>query len=261
MDYFKSKKVLVTGASSGIGVAFARYLSIWGAELIITSRRKDRLEQLAAELREEHDAEVTVIAADLSDPDGARLLSDQLDKKGISVDILINNAGFGYNGRFEDAPLETYEQMMQVNMNSLVTLTRTLLPGMLERNHGGVLNVASMAGFLPIPYFGVYSATKQFVINLSWSLWHELKHTGVRVSVLCPGPVNTEFMDVAGVDKAKSAFRGLQQADEVALRGLKGLAADQGMTLSRPLLRIPLLLSKWIPIKIGLMIGELAMKK
>lgn len=261
MEYFKSKQVLVTGASSGIGIAFSRHLASCGASLIITSRRKERLDQLSQELESEFGTGVTVIPCDLSKPDGARQLFQELQERNLIVDILINNAGFGYNGRFEEGDAEMYEQMMQVNMNSLVMLTRLLLPGMLERNRGGILNVASMAGFLPIPWFAIYSASKQFVINFSWSLWRELKHTDIDVNVLCPGPVDTEFFDVAKVDQRKAAFRGVQTPEEVARRGLSGLVRNRGLTLSKPFLRIPYLASKWLPVKIGLLLGEMAMKK
>ncbi len=261
MHFYKRKMVLVTGASSGIGAAFSRLLASYGASLIITARREDRLAELAEELETAYDTEVTSIPCDLSKPDGARNLCEELRKRNISVDVLINNAGFGFNGRFDEGTLETYEQMMQVNMNALVSLTRQLLPSMIARNSGGILNVASIAGFLPIPNFAIYSATKQFVINFSWSLWYELKKSNVRVSVLCPGPVDTEFQEVAGVASWSAALRGLQPAEDAARRGLKGLAGNEGLTFAKPILRIPYLISKWIPVKIGLLAGNLAMKK
>ena len=261
MKFYVNRKVLVTGASSGIGVAFCHHLASYGADLIITARRKDRLEALAKEIRSRYDVEVSVYEADLSDPDSPQSLYRKLQAGGEEVDILINNAGFGFNGRFEEGATEMYQQMMQVNMNSLVLLTRLLLPGMLKRGSGGILNVSSIAGFLPVPLFSIYSATKQFVINFSWSLWWELRGTGVHASVLCPGPVKTEFFDVAGADMDKAAFRGLQSPEEAARRGLAGLAKNQAMKVSRPPFRILYLLSKWIPLKIGLFLGEMSMKK
>ncbi len=261
MKYYKNRTVLVSGASSGIGAAFCHKLASYGAVLVVTARRRDRLEDLAEQLRAEYDCGVTVISCDLSDPSGPRLLVQALQKKGIEIDILINNAGFGFNGGFLDGAPEMYQQMMQVNTASLVLLTRLLLPGMVRRGRGGILNVSSMAGFLPIPYFGVYSATKQFVINISWSLWKELQGTGVHVSALCPGPVDTAFMEVAGVDRKKAAFRGLQSPEKVVLRGLQGLSDNAPLKLSRSLLRIPYLLSRWLPVRLGLVVGELAMKK
>ncbi len=261
MHYYKSKKVLITGASSGIGVSFARLLASYGAEIILTARRKDRLDQLAGKLADEFNVAVEVIPCDLSDPSGPRQLFDELVRQNLEVDILINNAGFGYNGKFEKADTETYEQMIPVNVTAPVILTRLLLPGMIARNRGGVLNVASMAGFLPIPYFSVYSATKQFVINFSWSLWHELKQTGIHVTVLCPGPVDTAFIDVAEVDRNRAAFRGLQKPGIVAEKGLRGLSRNRPMSLSRASLWVPYLLARWLPVKIGLLGGEAAMKK
>lgn len=261
MQYYSNKVILVTGASSGIGIAFCRQLALSGAELVISARRKNRLDSLAKELEADYGAKVTVISADLSDAEGAATLFEQLQKQNLEIDVLINNAGFGFNGAFTDGSPDMYRQMMQVNMVSLVTLTRLLVPGMIRGGRGGVLNVASMAGFLPIPYFAVYSATKQFVINISWSLWKELQGTSVHVSVLCPGPVDTEFAEVAGVNSKKTAFRGMQDPESVARRGLHALAENAPMKLSRSLLRIPYLLSKWMPVRLGLIIGDLAMRK
>ncbi len=261
MQYFYGKTVLVTGASSGIGIAFSHELASYGASLVLTARRKDRLDALAKEIRARFECEVTVLPCDLSEPGGPETLVRAIQEQEVAVDILINNAGFGFNGSFLEGSPEMYQKMMQVNMGALVMLTRLLLPDMVRRGSGGILNVSSMAGFLPIPYFAAYSATKEFVINISWSLWKELQGTGVHVSALCPGPVDTEFMEVAGVDRKKAAFRGLQSPESVAIRGLRGLADNSPLKLSRTLLRIPYLLSKWVPVRLGLLIGGLAMKK
>ena len=259
--YYHGKTILVTGASSGIGIAFCHQLASFGAQLVITARRKDRLDALAEELSARYDSEVSVIPCDLSDPKGPFQLFRELEKSGEEVDILINNAGFGFNGRFVDGSAEKYRQMMQLNMVSLLLLTRLLVSGMIQRGHGGILNVSSMAGFMPIPFFSVYSATKQFVNSISWSLWKELKGTGVHVSALCPGPVDTEFLDIAGLDRKRTAFRGLQSPESVALKGLRGLAENKPVKMSRLLFRIPYLLSKWLPVRIGLFFGQLVMQK
>ncbi len=261
MQYYHNKTILITGASSGIGIAFCRQLASYGADLVITARRRDRLESLAQELHSQYDCRVMIITADLSDLNGPEFLFREIEKSELRIDILINNAGFGYNGAFVNGNFEMYEQMMQLNMNTLVKLTRLFVPRMIEQGHGGVLNISSMAGFLPIPFFSVYSATKQFVINFSWSLWNELKGTGVNVSVLCPGPVDTDFINVANVDKRKVAFRGLQSPESTASKGLSGLAKNVPMKLSRSLLRIPYLFSRWVPVRLGLLIGRLAMNK
>ncbi|MDI6400474.1 SDR family oxidoreductase [Balneolaceae bacterium ANBcel3] len=260
-QYYKGKKVLVTGASSGIGISFTRLLASFGAELILTARRQERLKSIAEELSTDDKVRVHVIVCDLSDPEGPKELVRELAERELSVDILINNAGFGYNGRFEDGKLEQYEDMMQVNMQSLVILTRLLIPDMLAKGSGGVLNIASMAGFLPIPYFSVYSATKQFVINVSLSLRKEVKKNNVHVSVLCPGPVDTEFLRVAGISKKKAAFRGLQSPQSVALKGLKALAGNKKMAVSRAFLWGAYLFSKWLPLSISMFVGGIAMKK
>lgn len=261
MYYYKSKKVLITGASSGIGVSFARLLASFGAELVLTARRRDRLENLSRKLVSEHGIRVTVIPCDLSDSEGVRYLYKELINRDLEVDILINNAGFGFNGNFEKADPETYEQMIFLNIQAPVMLTRLLLPGMIQRNSGGVLHMASQAGFLPVPYFAIYAATKQFLINFTWSLRQELKNTEIRVTALCAGPVNTEFIDIAGVDKKNTFFRRPQSPDVVALKGLRGLTRNKGLAMSTPLLRMTYLLTKWLPVKWSLIGAELVMKK
>lgn len=261
MSFYKGKTVLVTGASSGIGMEFARQLSQMGASLVLTARRKEVLERFAETLRQDAQAEVLVMAADLGNASGVDELCDALDKQGCEIDVLVNNAGFGFNGSFLNGDQHMYATMMQLNMISLVTLTRRLLPSMVSRGEGGVLNVSSMAGFLPIPWFSVYAATKQFVNSFSWSLWKELRGTGVHVGVLCPGPVDTGFLQVAGMDKNKAMIRGLQDVHSVARRGLKALEKDKGLAVSRPALWFLYLLSRLTPVKLGMNIGAITMKK
>lgn len=261
MSFFKGKTVLVTGASSGIGMEIAGQLSQKGAHLVLTARRKELLERFAETLRQNGAGEVLVIPADLSTSSGVDELCGALENQGQEVDFLVNNAGFGFNGTFLQGEEEMYATMMQLNMVSLVSLTRRLLPSMVNRGNGGVLNISSMAGFLPIPWFSVYAATKQFVISFSWSLWKELRGTGVHVGVLCPGPVDTGFLNVAGMDKNKAMLRGLQDVSSVARRGLRALEKDKGLAVSRPALWFLYILSRLAPVKLGMSIGALTMKK
>lgn len=192
-DYdFSGKTALVTGASMGIGAAFARELSRLGATVILVARGKDKLTELARELPRSH-----VIAADLLQPGAARRLFDEVTARGLDVDVLVNNAGFGAYGGFSELPVETQRDEVTLNVTSLVELTHAFLP-MLERRGGGVIQVASTAAFQPVPYMAVYGATKAFVLSFSEALWAELGPRGVRVLALCPGATDTPFFARAG---------------------------------------------------------------
>lgn len=245
--------MLITGASSGIGVGFAHAFAREGAQLILTARRVDRLEALAAELRDRFAVSVLVLPSDLSGPDGVHSLLDRLKEMDMQVDILINNAGFGYQGSFEAAEPSLYEDMMYLNMMALTTLTRALAPAMRQRGYGGVLNVASMAGVTPIPYFSVYAATKAYVLSLTEALWKEYLNTGVRMVTLCPGPVDTEFFEVSGYDPAKSAAtRGIQSVREVVDTAMKALRKNQPFVPTSLLLKVLAIFQRFIPRKLSL---------
>lgn len=187
------RRALVTGASSGIGEAFARELAARGAHLVIVARRTDRLEALAAELRERHRVEVEVLAADLTEPDQLRAVEEHVADRSRPIELLVNNAGFGTAGRFAELPLAREEEQISLNVLALVRLTHAVLPSMIERRHGGVLNVSSMAGFLAAPLSATYCATKSYVTTFSESLHGEVAPQGVHVTALCPGFVRTEF--------------------------------------------------------------------
>ncbi|WP_437954373.1 SDR family oxidoreductase [Sorangium sp. So ce119] len=189
---FKGKTALVTGASMGIGEAFARELSRRGATLILVARSEARLAALASELGEAH-----VIAADLAAPGAAQRLLDAVAARGLEVDVLVNNAGFGVYGAFDELSLATQREQIDLNVGALVELTHVFMP-MIERRKGGVIQVASMAAFQPIPYFAVYAATKAFVVSFSAALWGEYRPRGVRVLALCPGATETPFFQRSG---------------------------------------------------------------
>jgi uncharacterized protein len=194
----QTRTALITGASAGLGAEFATQLAARGHNLILVARSADRLHLLANHLRTTHGVRVEVIVQDLTTPDATARISTNLTTAGLTVDLLINNAGFGTAGRFEQIPDGRDQEQLMLNVVALVALTRTLVPGMLARGHGSIINVASTAGFQPSPYFATYSAGKTFVLNFSLALRSEYRGRGIRVLALCPGPTQTSFFDTAG---------------------------------------------------------------
>ena len=189
---------LITGASSGLGREFARQLAGQARSLVLVARREQRLSELRGELTQHHpNLVVHIRETDLADLAQLKELVAWLEREKINVDLLINNAGLGDTGPFATSDLKRNEQMMLVNMVALTSLTRHLVPQMIARKRGGILNVSSSAGFLPIPGFAVYAASKAYVTSFSEALRTELRGTGVSVCALCPGPVHTEFQEVA----------------------------------------------------------------
>jgi len=214
--------VLVTGASSGIGEAFARKLAGMGKDLILVARSGDKLESLAQELSAKHAIRAHTIVSDLARPSAAQSVYAETIGMGWAVDLLINNAGFSKAGDFTDLPLDVQADMVRLNVNALVDLTRLYLPAMRERRRGGVIQVASNAAFQPIPYMSVYAATKAFVLRLSEALAEEVRGDGVTVMALCPGATATGFWEVAGIWERHQ--RWMQTPDrvvDVALRGFE----------------------------------------
>ena len=196
------KTALITGASSGFGARFAQLFAKDGYNLVLTARRTELLGQLKTQLEGEYGIDVTVLTKDLSRPDAAAEIFAFTQQNNIHIDVLVNNAGFGNLGNFAAADLKKQQDMINLNVLSLVNLTHLYLQPMLEKGFGKVLNVASIAGFAPGPGMSVYYATKAFVLNFSDALATELKGTGVTVTALCPGPVNTGFADAAGFKKS-----------------------------------------------------------
>jgi uncharacterized protein len=244
---------LITGASAGLGLEFARLFAADKHDLVLIARRKDRLDALAAELSKAHAVQVHVIAADLMDAASPQKIVDEVKQKGLQVDFLVNNAGFGSNGAFTELELAKELGQVQVNIGALVALTRAFVPGMVVRKQGRVLNVGSTAGFQPGPFMAVYYASKAFVNSFTEALWFELKGTGVTATLSCPGPTATEFLVVAGNDKSKLAGLGMMTAAAVARAAYRAMHAGKrkivhGLTnqlgaLSVPLTPRPILLS------------------
>jgi len=214
----KREAVIVTGASSGIGEAFARRLAREGRSLVLVARRRERLEALAALLRG-GPVEVAVVEADLRDPAAPGRIGSEVGRLGWEVAGLVNNAGLGFQASFAGTEPEKLEAMVEVNVGAVVRLCRLVLPGMQERKRGFVLNIASTAGFQPVPYFAVYAASKAFVVAFSEALHEEVREQGVVVAALCPGPVDTEFQKVAGM--SPRFFARSQHVDEVVEAGMK----------------------------------------
>lgn len=224
--------VLITGASSGIGRSLARLFARDGYSLVLVARRRSVLEELAAELGREHGGRVDVIPVDLADPAAAMHLHAELQRAGLAVDVLVNNAGFGMQGAFAGLPAERQLQMIHLNVTALTALTRLLLPSMLARGRGGVLNVGSTAAFQPGPFMAVYYATKAYVVSFSEALADELSGSGLRVSCLAPGPTATAFAAEAGAAESR-LFRGeTMSVDEVATIGYDGWKKGKSLVVA-----------------------------
>jgi uncharacterized protein len=220
------KVALITGASAGLGVEFARQLSKRGHRLVLAARRKDRLETLAEEL-----GDARAVAIDLSARDAAAGLMADLEAADEQAEILVNNAGFGLIGRFASLDAGRLRQMIDLNVGTLTDLCRAVAPLMIERRSGGIINVASTAAFQPGPNMAVYFATKAYVLSFTEALHEELKPHGVHVSALCPGPTRTEFGEVAGFGGSGMFDRVAMEAPEVVEAGLVGLDRNHAVVV------------------------------
>ena len=223
---------LITGASAGLGEGFARTLAARGEDLILTARRVDRLEALAGELRGKHGIAVHVFAADLADPDASTGLIAAIASADLTIDTLINNAGFGARGAFAELDAARQLGMIDVNCRALVALAHAVLPGMIAQGSGGILNIASIAAFQPGPWMAVYYASKAFVLSFSEALHEEVRAQGVTVTALCPGPTHTEFAERAGMSDMKLFASLGGDAEAVVRDGLAALAAGRAVKVS-----------------------------
>lgn len=239
--------VMVTGASSGIGMELARLFARQGCSLVVVARRRETLEALALELQSQYQVSVTVLECDLREPHAPEHIAQELKRSNRHIDVLVNNAGFGLVG--PHAALDTQSQldMLQVNITALVHLTHLLLPGMLERNTGGVLNVASTAAFQAGPNMAIYYASKAFVLSYTEALHEEVRDSQVHVSCLCPGPTHTGFFNAAGTDGARFLTMGAQSASEVAAFGLAAFQNNRAIAISGFKNRVLALLAKFSP--------------
>jgi hypothetical protein len=232
---------LVTGASSGIGYELTNCFAADGTDVVLVARREQRLEEIAADLEAQYDITATVIAMDLATPEGPRDLFADLESRDVAIETLVNNAGFGSYGRFDETDLDTELSMIDLNVKAVTSLTKLFVGPMVERGRGTVLNVASMAGIAPTPTQAVYSSTKAYILSFSEAIAHELAPEGITVTAVCPGPVDTAFfdqgdLDEAGIDDdsfnepesvARAAYDGMQNGKRVVIPSTKMKALAQ----------------------------------
>jgi uncharacterized protein len=252
---------LVTGASSGIGAEIARGLAKRGHGVTLAARREERLRELAEELAGEHDVRAETISLDVTDVEARKRLKGQIEDRGLTVEVLVNNAGWGSGGKFVELDPEDEAEMIRTNVEALVALTGHFLPDMVERGRGAVLNLASLISFQPVPFQATYGASKSAVLSFTEAVHEELRGTDVTITAVCPGPVRTEFGEVGGfggaddkipdfvwldADKvAEDAIEGLEQGERVVVPGaLNQLAAYSGHYMPRSML-LPIVRRVW----------------
>lgn len=229
---------LVTGASSGLGLELARISARHGRDLILTARSEERLSSLARSLKEFHGVRAEVLPFDLSAPESPEALFGEVARRGLEVDVLVNNAGFGGHGPFHEMPLELQLEMLRLNVVSLTHLTRLFLPSMVSRGRGRVLNVASTAGLQPGPYMAVYYASKAYVLSFSEAISEELRGSGVTVTALLPGPTRTEFQARARMEGVNLTRFGLADAGPVAEAGYRAMERGKAVVIPGTMNRI-----------------------
>ena len=241
---------LVTGASGGIGEDLARELGMRNYNLVLVARSASKLEALGHELRQKYGIETTAISMDLSTPDAAERLTRELETRHLSIDVLVNNAGSGDYGEFWNLETNKTAQMLHLNITTLTMLSRALLPGMVARKRGKIMNVASTAAFLPGPLMSVYYASKNYVLALNEGLSEELVGTGVTVTALCPGPVKTGFQAQAAMKNSKllkSPMNPMMESREVAKQGIAALERGQRVIIPGIMNQIVALMPRWMP--------------
>jgi uncharacterized protein len=232
-EYVSRSTALVTGASTGLGLEFARLLARDKQDLILTARNAKKLQTLAKELTQKEGVKVTVIPSDLSRPGSAQELFQKVQKKKLNIDVLVNNAGVGVGGDFFKNDWTAESAMLQLNMISLTELTKLFLKGMVERQKGKILNIASTAAFQAGPGMALYYASKAYVVSFSEGIYEELKGTGVSVTAFCPGPTKTEFDKRAGMGSA-ALFKTplVKEAPEVAAMGYRAMMAGKPLAFA-----------------------------
>jgi short-subunit dehydrogenase len=259
---------LVTGASSGIGAAIARELAARGHTLVLVARRKEKLDELAAELREEFGIRAESVGCDLGKAASRQRLPARIESLGLEVSVLVNNAGFATGGPFHEADPARELEQVRVLVEAVVALTSAFLPAMVRRGRGAILNVASTAGMQPLPYSAGYSAAKSYVLTFSEALHQEVHGAGVTVTALAPGPVSTEFWDIAGweVASGQSFEKAVPRqawvtAEEAAEAGVKGLEAGRRVVVPGLPIRAAMLASQYLPHMVKLPAIEWAMRR
>jgi short-subunit dehydrogenase len=259
MFHYQGSTALITGASKGLGVAFAEQLAARGMHLVLVARSRAALETLAQRLARQHGVQCVALEADLTDPDAASRIGAELERRGIQVDLLVNNAGLGLSGKFLSHDARQVQGELQVNVQALLALSQLFGKAMQRRGRGGIINLASNASFQPLPAMATYAASKAFVLHFSEALNHELAADGVQVMAVCPGPTATEFF--AGTETALKA-KDLDSAESVVRKSLA--AFDQGRSVAYPTrlgVRIGTLLPRFLPRALITSIAGMATRK
>ena len=259
----KYKVALITGASSGIGEAFARVLASKGSDLILVARSEDKLRALARQLNELYARRVEVVTADLGLAGSAAKVHAAAEALGMPVDLLINNAGFGTVGSFVKQDAERERQEILLNAAAVVDLSHAFLPAMLERGRGGIINIASMAAFQPLPYMSVYAATKAFVLSFSQGLRGEVRNKGVKVLAVCPGPVDTPFFEATGSAGLRKTVpkATMVTADDVVSTALRALKSGRSVVVPGVAFKLVAAGSKLVPRDLLAAMTAMAMKR
>ncbi|HKH23575.1 MAG TPA: SDR family oxidoreductase [Solirubrobacterales bacterium] len=255
-----SSTALVTGASSGIGAAVATELASRGYSVILVARREERLRSLATELSSDHGVEAEVVTADLGDEGERGRLEDELGSRARTVEVLVNNAGFGHQADFARSPRERMVEMVRVNVEAVVDLTSRFIAPMVDRGRGSVINIASLGAFQPLPGSAVYGASKAFVLSFSEAIRTELRGSGVTVTAVCPGPVRTEFMATAEVPGVEDRTPGIvwMSAEDIARAAVDGAAHDKRVVVPGMLNRAGALAGQHSPRAVALpLIGRI----
>ena len=255
MNYYKGKTILITGASSGIGEAFANTLDKLGAKLILTARSKDKLEQMVSSMNN-----AVSIPGDLSKNEFPQELYAKVNEMKLKVDILINNAGFGYSGKFLDNSMENYNEMINLNICSLTHLTHLFMKDMLENKSGGIINISSLASFQPIPFFSIYAATKAFVTSFTLSLYEEYRGRNIKILGVCPGYTKTNFNKRAQMNSVPVAGY-LMSSQEVVDQSLKAYKKGRFLIINGKVNRFAKLFTSLLPKKWSLKMASSIIKK
>ena len=254
ISYFTGRTILITGASSGLGSEFARQLAPVAAKMVLVARRNDRLQELQSELKAKNTAlEVFTRSVDLRDQSELERFCDWLDESGLALDFLINNAGLGDHGSFINSEWERVNSLLQVNISALTYLTLRVLPILKKTGRGLILNVSSIASFLPLPNNAVYAATKAYVTSFSEAVRAELRSSNVSVTVLCPGPVTTEYLSHATRTSDRAGHTApflLLSVETVVHRALEAAAKDRASVVPGALVNLAMTILRSLPMSI-----------
>jgi short-subunit dehydrogenase len=244
-NIYQGKTALITGASAGIGAVFASELAARGMDIVLVARSEERLHALATAIMQQHGHRVEVIATDLSTEQGVALVPHEVERRGLTIDLLVNNAGFGTHGYFEAIAPERDQQEVMLNVAAVVALSHAFLPAMAARGDGAVINLASVSSFMPVQYMPVYGASKAFVLSFSVALTEEYRHRGVRILALCPGATVTSFFEAAGEEATMGPKRTSEQVVATGLRALEqGRSVVVDGFINKMLSNVPRVLSR-----------------